>query len=48
MEYKKEKKKEVSQLVIEDNTIYEIDLECQNRRQCKKNTCNEKNEKKGV
>ena len=48
MEYKKEKKKEISRLVIEENTIYEIDLDCQYRKDCKKNNCKKQDEKKGV
>ena len=38
-ETKKEKKKISSQLVIEANTIYEIDLDCQYKKdcQCQKN-----------
>ncbi len=33
-EKKKEKKKINSQLVIEANTIYEIDLDCQYQKEC--------------
>ena len=34
-ETKKEKKKINSQLIIEANTIYEIDLDCQYQKSCK-------------
>ncbi len=37
-----------SQLVIDENTIYEIDLECQYRKQLQKGKCKSCNEKKGV
>ncbi len=58
MEYKNErnlsagteysKKREASRLVIEDNTIYEIDLECQNRKDCSCKKCKSGSNQKGV
>lgn len=45
---KKEKHVVTSRLVIEDNTIYEIDLECQNRKQSSEKKRKLCNVKKGV
>lgn len=44
----KTKKMGTSRLVIEENTIYEIDLDCQYRKQLEKQNCKSCNAKKGV
>ena len=45
----KRESRTLSRLVIEENTIYEIDLECQCRKKCNKDaSCEWCNEKKGV
>ena len=47
-EYWKVRQTTVSRLVIEENTIYEIDLDCQYRKQSEKQNCQSCHTKKGV
>ena len=44
----KKEKRTISRLVIEDNTIYEIDLECESKKKYKDNACKWCSGKKGV
>ena len=47
-EIAKKEKRAISRLVIEDNTIYEIDLECQYRKKQNNDACKWCKKEKGV